>query len=139
VALEAALVTPLLVLILFGAIDIGQYVNVAQSVSNASREGARVAARNGTTTVTEVRNAILNYFSQTFPTLNAAQLSSAVTTSVTNESTGVAITDDDLTTIASGDPLSVTVSLDFSAVRWIPGLDYWSLSNKLTTTVVRRE
>jgi Flp pilus assembly protein TadG len=43
-AVECAIVAPLLVLLLLGAIDLGQYVNVYQKVSDASRAGARIAA-----------------------------------------------------------------------------------------------
>ena len=40
---EFAVVAPLLFALLMGAIDVGQYVNVGQTVSDASREGAHVA------------------------------------------------------------------------------------------------
>ena len=42
---EFALLVPVLVLLALGAIDAGQLVNVSQVVNDASREGARLAAR----------------------------------------------------------------------------------------------
>ena len=138
VALEAALVAPLLIVILFGAVDIGQYVNVAQSISNASREGARIASRDATTSVTAVNNAVYGYFAQTFPNLTSAQIQNATTITVRNEATNVNVTSD-LTTVQSGSPISVSVGFNFASVRWIPGIDWWSLSNKQTKTIARRE
>ena len=43
-AVECALAAPVLMLLVLGAIDIGQYANVHQKVSDASREGVRVGS-----------------------------------------------------------------------------------------------
>ena len=138
VALEAALIAPLLIVILFGAVDIGQYVNVAQSISNASREGARIASRDATTSVTAVNNAVYGYFAQTFPNLTSNEIQKATTITVRNEATNTDVSSD-LTTIESGSPISVSVRFNFASVRWIPGIDWWNLSNKQTKTIARRE
>ena len=45
---ELAIVLPVLMIFALGTIDAGQFANVNQIVSTASREGARVAARNAT-------------------------------------------------------------------------------------------
>ncbi len=137
-AIESALIAPVLVIILLGAIDIGQYVNVAQSVSNASREGARLACRNGTLTVSQVEQAVLDYLGDTFPHVADDDLRNACVIEIRDESTGAVISSD-LTTLDSGAPLSVTVDFDFNVVRWLPGFDYWSGQYKLTKTVSRRE
>ena len=57
---ELALTVPILLILLLGAIDTGQYANVYQTVSNASREGARVAARGGTFNVSAVEASVVN-------------------------------------------------------------------------------
>ena len=46
---ETAVVAPLLVLAMFGMVEVGQAYNVKQSVTLASREGARAAALPGAT------------------------------------------------------------------------------------------
>src|SRR5258708_40154497 len=43
-ALEAALVLPLLFILLFGVWEVSRMIQVAQAVSNAPREGARQAS-----------------------------------------------------------------------------------------------
>ena len=40
-AVEFALVAPLLVLLVLGSVDIGQFINTSQVLNGASREGAR--------------------------------------------------------------------------------------------------
>lgn len=138
VATEAALVAPLLIVVLFGAVDIGQYVNVAQSISNASREGARIASRDRTTNTSAVQQAVWAYFAQTFPNLNSTQIQAATTVTVRDETSNVAVSGD-MSTLTSGSPISVTVQFNFRSVRWLPGIDWWNLSNKQTKTIVRRE
>ena len=64
---ELAVLSPLLVLLLLGIIDGGQFVNVGQTVSNASREGARIAAKQSTANVSTVQTAVLNYVTGLYP------------------------------------------------------------------------
>lgn len=46
--LEAAIVVPLLLVLIFGLVEFGRYVSVTSTVTNASREAARYAAGTGT-------------------------------------------------------------------------------------------
>ncbi len=137
-ALESALIAPLLVLILLGAIDIGQYVNVAQCVSNCSREGARVACSNETQTKAEVTAAVLDYLGEIFPNLSETELAEAVDVTIRDETEDLVITND-LSIIDPGSQMSVLVELDFSAVRWLHGVHYFNGQFKQTTTYARRE
>lgn len=145
-AVECALVAPLLVLITLGAIDSGQFVNMAQVVNDASYEGARQASQNTTLNQSEVRAAVVNYFAQQFPHVSATQLDSAITVNV-YRSLNVsllggdltAVLNGDLTTILTGEPVAVQVIFKYDSIRWLtgfPGLGGRSLE---TTTVMRRE
>jgi Flp pilus assembly protein TadG len=59
-AVELAIVTPILLTMLFGIIEYGWVFTVRQALVTASREGARTAALPGST-VTEVQTKVANY------------------------------------------------------------------------------
>ena len=112
---EFAVVAPLLVLIILGTIDVGQFVNVGQTVGNASRQGARLAARNTTLNVSEVESVVSSYLADSFPNIPAATLNAAVQVDVSDAS-GTAIPGGDLTTVSTSSPVSVGVVLQFDSV-----------------------
>lgn len=130
---ELAVLSVLLVLILLGIIDVGQYVNLGQTVSNASREGARIAARQTTVNVSKVETAVLNYLTNLHPNLPT----SAVQVSVANA--GGPIAGGNITATATGSPISVQVAVQFDQARWIKGLPLLSGLIVTNTTVTRRE
>ncbi len=133
---EFAVVSPLLFLLVMGAIDVGQYVNVSQTVSDASREGARLAAQNEMSSCSAVENVVLEYLEDSFPNISDAALSAATSITVTN-SVGTPVTD--LTTIAAGSSLTVQVDLEFDTVRWIQSVSLGSNRSLSTTTTTQRE
>ena len=137
-AVEAALILPIILVLTVGGIDISQYVNLAQIVTDSSRQGARVACRNGTGTVGEVEDAVMDYLAGSFPQLSDTQLEDAVAVEVLH-SDGSAITNGDLTTVPSGDAISIRVSFDFDDIRWFSGPDYWNGNVNESTTFCRRE
>lgn len=137
-AVEAVMVAPVLVIVLLGAIDIGQYVNVAQTVSNASRESARFACRHDTTTVSAVKSHVTAYLANAFPSLTVQEIQAATVVTITDVAEDDVI-NADLTTIESGAAMSILVDFDFAAVRWLKNIDYWDIDQKGATTVVRRE
>ena len=139
VAVEAALVLPLLILVTFGAIDLAQYINMSQVLSNASREGARIATRHSTGTVKEIEDTILNYLSDAMPQLSDEQVADAVKIEIKSLKGHGEILKGAMTAIDSGDPISVYVEFDFTAIRWIGGLAYWGGDSKHTLTICRRE
>ncbi len=61
-AVELAIVTPILLTMLFGIIEYGWLFTVRQALVNAAREGARTAALPGST-VTEVEARVAHYMS----------------------------------------------------------------------------
>jgi Flp pilus assembly protein TadG len=109
VAVEAALVTPLLVMLVFGTIDFGWMINRDTLINNAAREGAREGSLNpDATTVTTV---VKSYTAG----LDQSDLSVNVTCRKPDSST---CTMGSLTATAptSGDVIIVSVDFNY---RWI--------------------
>lgn len=132
-AVELAVVSPLLILLVFGGIEVGQFVNSSQLTSNASREGARTASRNETLAVTEVEATVHDYLD------DAAEIPiSAIAVNVL-DGAGTPIPGGNLTTIASGEVVSVQVTVQFNTVRWISFLNILNGAVNSTTTIARRE
>ncbi len=129
---------PLLTLLVLGAIDIGQYANVYQKVSDASREGARAAVRIQTLTTSQAETATRNYLQQVFPKVPSSVLASAVNVTVTNEAGG-AIAGGDLTSVSSGSQVCVSVTLHFDLIRWISHLQFLNGRDVTISTMMRRE
>ena len=121
-AVEFAIVAPLFFMMVFGMIEVGRMVMVQQIITNAAREGARVAVVDGAT-------------------------STGVTTAVNNYLTGAGISGATITTDPSdpnaasyGDPITVTVQLPFSRVTWLPSPWFISGSTQMVAkSVMRRE
>jgi Flp pilus assembly protein TadG len=119
---EFALVAPLFILLVFGIMEFGRMVMVQQVMSNAVREGARVAVVDGATAeeVTEAVNRSLRM---------AAVPDAEVT--VSPEDPGSA---------ALGDPISVTAQLTYGEVSWLPTPMYVDRAHPLQAScVMRRE
>ncbi len=135
--IEAALLTPLLVVVTLGAIDVGQYINVTQTLSNASRIGARQACRDASTQTSTVVNAVRDYIAEAFPQYETADLASAIRVSV-HRANGTPVVSD-LNTIPSGEQLFVRVSMQFAAVRWMGNIDFWSFELPTMECYARRE
>jgi Flp pilus assembly protein TadG len=136
-AVECAIVTPLLTLLVLGAIDVGQYANVYQKVSDASREGVRCAVQYDTLTSSQVETVVMNYLQDVFPNVPPSTLASATHVTITN-SAGVTVSGD-MTSAASGSQVDVTVSLQFEPIRWISHLPFLNGSDVAITTTMRRE
>lgn len=125
-AVEFAIVAPLFFMLVLGMIEIGRMVMVQQILTNASREGARVAVLDpppGGTTRTDVENKVNSY-------LAAANIHGATVTTIPDEPS----------TATYGQPVTVTVSVPTSAISWIPRPVYVVGDKNLqATTVMRRE
>ncbi len=129
---ELAVTMPLLALIAMGVTEFSQYVNAAQVVSNASRRGARLAARNATVTASEVQNDVTAFLT------GALGSSASISVQVVNGS-GTPITSGDLTTISTGSPIRVDVSLNFDSIRWLSYFSTLHSQTLQTSAVARRE
>lgn len=120
-AVEFAIVAPVFFLFVFGMIEYGRMVMVQQILTNASREGARQAVLDGATTAA-VQTTVNSY-------LTSGSISGATVTVTPNPPTNAAF----------GDPVTVTVSIAFSQVSWLPSPMYLGGKTLTATTVMRRE
>ncbi len=136
-AVEAAIVIPFFLLLYLAAMDVGQFANCYQKVSDASREGARTAARFGTSDVSSVETAVLDYLGDMFPNVSESVLNSAVEVTVRN-SAGT-VTGGNLGLTSTGSQVEVEVSLQYDLVRWISGLKMLGGWDVQAIAVMRRE
>jgi hypothetical protein len=120
-AVEFALVAPVFFLLVFGMIEYGRMVMVQQVITNASREGARIAVLDGSTT-TEVTTRVNEY-------LTSGSISGATVTVSPNPPSNAEF----------GDPVTVSVSIPFSQVSWLPSPMYLGATTLTATTIMRRE
>ena len=125
--MEFAVVAPLFFLLVFGMIEFGRMVMVQQVITNASREGARVAVLDGAET-SDVLLAVDTY-----------------TTAASVEGAEVRIlgpngeTLDPPSSAGYGAPVTVEVSIPFDQVSWLPSPMFLGGSTMSATTVMRRE
>lgn len=138
-AVELAIASPVLVLLLLGTLDLGQFVNMGEVISNTSRVTARKAARSSSLTNLTIREAAIDYLDNHFPHVDRTRLETATTVTVKNGS-GTALTDAQLEDVVrSGDQMIVTVSFDFAQIRWVGGgLPFLNNSTLSATTTIRR-
>jgi Flp pilus assembly protein TadG len=84
-AVEFALIMPVLIVMIFGMVDMGMAINAQAIVSNAAREGARAASFNGadtTATTTGVTSAAKSLIG-TAPTVTITCQTVGTTTTIT--------------------------------------------------------
>jgi Flp pilus assembly protein TadG len=120
-AVEFAVVAPVFLLLVLGMIEYGRMVMVQQVITNASREGARAAVLDGATT-SSVTSTVNSY-------LASGSISGATVTVTPNPPTNAQY----------GDPVTVTVSIPFDQVSWLPSPMYLGGKTLTATTVMRRE
>ena len=118
---EFAVVAPLFFLLILGMIEFGRMVMVQQIITNASREGARRAIIEGTTTE-EVINVVEDY-------LASGGIRSATVT----------VNPNPLDLADYGDPITVTVSVPFRQVSWLPTPMFLGDTELRATTTMRSE
>ena len=102
-------------------IEYGRMVMVQQVITNASREGARLAVLDGAT-ASSVTSTVNSY-------LSAGSITGATVTVSPNPPT----------TAQNGDPVTVTVSIPFSQVSWLPSPMYLGSRTLSAATAMRRE
>jgi Flp pilus assembly protein TadG len=121
---EFAIIAPLFFMLVFGMIEFGRAIMVKQILTNASREGARVAVLDSTTpTASQVTNLVTTYLSN-------AGISGATVTMDPTEPTSAGY----------GAPVTVTVQIPFNRVSWLPAPWFLTGSTNLrASTVMRRE
>ena len=138
VVVEFAIIAPVLILMVMGALDVGQSVNVAQVVNDASREGARQASRTNCVSDYDVELAVRTYLEEAFPGVPPSDLYAAMTVNVSS-SANPGIVGGDMTALESGSTVTVQVILEYDAVRWITGIPGFSGITIETSTMMRRD
>jgi Flp pilus assembly protein TadG len=118
---ELAVTTPVLFLMVFGMIDVGRAVMVQNLLTNAARDGARSAVLDGATAA-EIETRVTDY-------LSASSVNGASAT----------VSPSPLSAADLGDPVSVTVSVPFDSVSWLPSSMYFQGATLEATVVMRRE
>lgn len=118
---EFACVAPLLFSLVLGMIEFGRVMMVQESLTNAAREGARTAVLPGRTT-SDAQTAVSNC-------LTNAGISGANPATVTP----------DPSTANPGDAITVTASVPFSQVTWLPGTLFMKNVTLSASAVMRKE
>jgi Flp pilus assembly protein TadG len=118
---EFAVVAPVLVLLVFGMVEFGRMVMVQQVLTNAAREGARVGVLDDST-VADVQTTVNNY-------LAGGGVKGATVT----------VSPNPLSSAGYGAPVTVTVSVPFSQVSWLPSPMFLKTTTMSASTAMRRE
>ncbi|MEX2137654.1 MAG: TadE/TadG family type IV pilus assembly protein [Pirellulales bacterium] len=121
---EFAIVAPVFFLFVFGMIEYGRMVMVQQILTNASREGARFAVVQSTDDTTAVQDTVIDY-------LTSASIGGTPSVVVDWPPSGGS---------SSSEPVTVTVSIQFGQVSWLPSPMFVDSTMPLTAvSVMRRE
>jgi Flp pilus assembly protein TadG len=123
---EFAVVAPVFFLMILGMIEIGRAIMVQQIITNASREGARLAVLPGST-VADVNTRVQEI-------LTASTITGA-TVQILDEQGAVTNPE----TAQYGDVINVTITVPFSDVSWLPTSKYLSGKTLSASTVMRTE
>lgn len=120
-AVEFAVIAPVFILLVFGMVEFGRMVMVQQVLTNASREGARRAVLDGATS-SEVTTTVNDYLQNS-----------------TVQGATVTISPNPPNNAGFGEPVTVTISVPFSSVSWLPTPMYLGQKTLSASTVMRRE
>src|SRR5262245_61607545 len=123
-AVEFAVIAPVFFLLIFGMIEYGRMIMVQQVITNASREGARLAVLDGATTG-EVEDRVESYLTSSSIDASSAGISVYANN---NQALGNA---------GFGDPITVSVSIPFTEVSWLPSPMYLGGKTLTAVTVMR--
>jgi Flp pilus assembly protein TadG len=121
---EFAVVAPVFFLLVFGMIEYGRMVMVQQVLTNATREGARRAVLDGAATG-DIQDVVVDY-------LHASSIPGALTSDVT-------VSPNPPSSAASGAPVTVSVSIPFTRVSWLPAPFFLGGRTMNAQSVMRRE
>jgi Flp pilus assembly protein TadG len=135
---ETAVVLPLIVALILGAMDLGQFANCHQKISDVCREGARCAVQFETTDTAAVDAVVFACLMDVFPGVPEAILRSNAVVTVRDQ-TGSPISGSALGATNTGSPVSVEVTLQFDSVRWINGPQFLANRTVQAATIMRRE
>ena len=120
-AVEFAIVAPIFFMVVLGIIEFGRMAMVQQVITNAAREGARVGILDGSTYAT-VDAKVRQY-------LNASAIKGGK----------VKVVPDPPSSAGFDQPVTVTVSIPFDDVSWLPAPFFIKKTVLSAEAVMRRE
>jgi Flp pilus assembly protein TadG len=118
---EFAAVAPVFFVFLFVMFEFGRLMMVEQVLTNAAREGARRGILEQTT-VAEVEQTVQEYLAK--KTISGATVN---------------VAPDQLDQVGFGSPVTVTVSVPYGAVSWLPAPRWLDEADLLVQSVMRAE
>jgi Flp pilus assembly protein TadG len=118
---EFAVVAPVLIMFLLGIIECGRMVMVQQALTTAVREGARTAIVEGTPVAT-AEKAVQSFLAGTG--IRGGKIS------ITPHETGL---------LAHGQPVTVSISVPFTEVSWLPNPFFFRNTTLTSAATMRRE
>jgi Flp pilus assembly protein TadG len=123
-AVEFAVILPFVMVLFLGMIEFGRVLMVQQIITNAAREGCRYAVLPGST-VSSSQTVVTTYLSNSSITLSSP-------------STQVTVSPDP-STAAQGTSITVTVTVPFNSVSWLPTPLFMGGKQLRSTVVMRLE
>jgi Flp pilus assembly protein TadG len=120
-AVEFAIVAPIFFMVVLGIIEFGRMIMVQQVMTNAAREGARVAVIDECTTA-RVNTKVQEY-------LTTARVNGA----------SVTVSPDPPSTAGFDQPVTVTIQCEFADVSWLPAPFFLGGRTLEASAVMRRE
>ncbi len=120
-AVEFAIIAPLMILFMFGMVEIGRIMMLKNAATHASREGARFGVTPTATNATVVQR------------VNEAMQS------YTSSDVAVTVLPSELLSAQPGDMVTVRVSVDLSSVGWVTSVVNLPVSGLSSETTMRRE
>jgi Flp pilus assembly protein TadG len=119
-AVEFAIVAPLLFMLVMGFIELGRGLMVQQVLTNASRVGARQAITIGAT-LDQVTSSVTSY-------ANGASVGNVSVDCTPSPAAA-----------AAGDMVTVTVTVDYAQVSWLPSPWFMGNTTLTASSVMRKE
>jgi Flp pilus assembly protein TadG len=145
---EMAVITPVLLMFIFGMIEFGRFIMIGQLSVNATREGDRYAVQ-ADTTPAQVKELTKKYLAgagvpDAAISMLALDRQVGNTDPLYTPSNGgwVAISDDPnaLKAVPAGTPIRLRMQIDYDKVTWLPrGLFIAKTSKISSATVMRKE
>jgi Flp pilus assembly protein TadG len=118
--LEFAVVVPVLIVLVFGMIEFSRLMMVEQILDNAAREGCRRAVMD-TASTSDVNTVVTNYLNNS---------------GISGETISVS---PDPSTASVGTAITVTVSIPYTSVSWLPNPMFLGGATLSTSVVMRKE
>ncbi|MFG0289635.1 MAG: TadE/TadG family type IV pilus assembly protein [Rhodopirellula sp. JB044] len=120
-AVEFAVVAPIMILFMFGTVEIGRLMMIKNAATHASREGARIAVTPAAT-AGEVEQRVMDEMQ-----------------AYTDIGVDVTITPNQLTMAEPGDMVVVRVDVDAASIRWMTSIVDLPITTITSETTMRRE